>query len=120
MDTDEITRVVIGCAIKVSNALGPGFVEKVYENALAYELHESGLGFQQQATLRVFYRDNVVGEFVADIVVEDAVILELKAAKEIDVVHQAQLLNYLRATGKRIGLILNFGAQRLQIKRMIL
>jgi GxxExxY protein len=120
MSTDELTEKIIGCAIKVSNSLGAGFVEKVYDNALAYELRQSGLKAEQQKPLKVLYQGVVVGDFAADIVVNDLVILELKAAKEITDVFQAQLLNYLRASGLPIGLILNFGTPKLGIKRMVL
>ena len=120
MDTDEITGRIIGCAFTVSNTLGAGFLEKVYENALAIELGEAGLYGEQQKPMKVYYREQVVGEYLADILVNGLVILELKAAQVIADAHQAQLLNYLRATGLHIGLILNFGTPRLGIKRMIL
>lgn len=104
----------------VSNTLGVGFLEKVYENALMLELQRSGLQALSQQTLQVRYRGIVVGDYCADIVVNGLVLLELKAAKAIDENHQAQLLNYLKATGLKVGLILNFGTPRLGIKRMIL
>ena len=119
MNTDGITDSIIGCAITVSNALGVGFLEKVYENALAHELAKAGLRAKQQQAINVSYDGVVVGEYTADLVVEDMVIVELKAAKAIDPVHEAQLLNYLRATGVKVGLILNFGTPRLGIKRMV-
>ncbi len=123
MDTDEInvvTERVIGCAMSVSNSLGAGFLEKVYENALMIELQRSGLEALAQQSLKVRYRGIVVGDYCADIVVNGCVLLELKAAKNIDENHQAQLLNYLKTTGLKVGLILNFGTPRLGIKRMIL
>ena len=123
MGIDEInvlTERVIGCAMKVSNTLGAGFLEKVYENALLFELQQNGLNAVAQQTLKVRYQGVVVGEYCADIVVNGCVLLELKAAKAIDETHQAQLLNYLKATGLKVGLILNFGTPRLGIKRMIL
>ncbi|PYV42572.1 MAG: GxxExxY protein [Acidobacteria bacterium] len=120
MDTDKTTETIIGCAMKVSNSLGTGFLEKVYENALVIELRKAGLTVEQQKVSKVRYDRNVVGDYVTDIVVNGKVILELKAAKAIDDVHKAQLLNYLRASGLRIGLILNFGTPKLDIKRMIL
>jgi len=118
-DTGELTQCIIGCAMRVSNTLGTGFLEKVYENALAVELAREGLNFQQQFSLEVVYEGVVVGYFVCDILIEDRVILELKACRVIEEVHQAQLLNYLKATGVRVGLILNFGTPRLGIKRMV-
>jgi GxxExxY protein len=123
MDTDEInvvTERVIGCAMSVSNSLGASFLEKVYENALMIELQRSGLEALAQQSLKVRYRGIVVGDYCADIVVNGCVLLELKAAKNIDENHQAQLLNYLKTTGLKVGLILNFGTPRLGIKRMIL
>ena len=119
-DCDPLTRRIIGCAMTVSNALGSGFLEKVYENALLVELRSNGLAAEQQKPLDIYYRDILVGEYFADIVVEDSVILELKAAKAINEIHQAQLLNYLKMTGFHRGLILNFGTPRLGIKRMAL
>jgi len=93
MDTDEITGRIIGCAFTVSNTLGAGFLEKVYENALAIELRETGLFAEQQKPMKVYYRERVVGEYLADILVNGLVILELKAAQVIADAHQAQLLN---------------------------
>ena len=118
-NTDRITKEIIRCAIKVSNTLGIGFLEKVYENALVIELKRAGLAVEQQKSLAVLYEGEVVGEYMADVVVEELVILELKAAKAIEKIHQAQLINYLRATGIHTGLILNFGTPRLGIKRMV-
>jgi GxxExxY protein len=95
-------------------------LEKVYENALMVELARAGLAVEQQKPIKVSYEGVLVGDFAADIIVNGSVVLELKAAKMIDEIHQAQLLNYLRATGLRVGLILNFGTPRLGIKRMVL
>lgn len=119
METDQLTEAIIGCAMKVSNTLGVGFLEKVYENALVVELRKSGLVAEQQRCIAVTYEGIIVGDYIADIVVDGRVIIEVKAAKAIDEIHQAQLLNYLKATGVKIGLILNFGTPRLGIKRMI-
>ena len=113
------TEAIIRCAIKVSNGLGAGFLEKVYENALVHELRKDGLECAQQLPLSVHYDSVVVGEYVADLVVEGSVIVELKAAKAIDDIHKAQAINYLKATGLRVGLILNFGTPRLGIKRLV-
>ncbi len=120
MNTDTITEKIIGCAMKVSNTLGIGFLEKVYENALVLELKRSMLETEQQKQLQVTYEGFVVGEYTADVVVKGSIIVELKAVKAIDEVHQAQLLNYLRASGLHVGLILNFGTQKLGIKRLVL
>ncbi len=119
MNTDEITEKIIGCAYTVANELGAGFLEKVYENALCIELTGQGLQVSQQQPIVVKYHDQVVGEYFADLIVEAAVIIELKAVRSIDPVHQAQLLNYLKATGIHTGLLLNFGTPRLGIKRTV-
>ena len=117
---NALTERVIGCAMKVHNVLGPGFLEKIYENALAIELRQSGVRIEQQKKLDVYYGEFLVGEYIADIVVDERVLLELKAVRAIDDAHQAQLLSYLKTTGLHLGLILNFGAPRLGIKRMVL
>ena len=120
MDTDKTTELIIGCAINVSNELGSGFLEKVYENALMYEMKKTPLHAEQQKKINVLYKDSIVGEYFSDILVNDQVIIEIKAAKSISDNHQAQLLNYLKATGMKVGLILNFGTPKLGIKRMVL
>ncbi len=119
MNTDKVTEHIIGCAYKVSNDLGAGFLEKIYENALVIELKKQGLHAEAQKPLVVHYDNQVVGEYFVDILVEKSIVLELKAVKSIDNIHQAQLLNYLKATGLKTGLLLNFGTPRLGIKRMI-
>ncbi len=120
MDADKITESIIGCAIAVSNTLGAGFLEKVYENALVLELQKASLTVEQQKKIQVKYENIVVGDYVTDLIVNDSVLLEIKATKSIDEIHQAQILNYLKATGFRVGLILNFGTPKLGIKRMVL
>lgn len=117
---DKLTDRILGCAIRVSKGLGTGFLEKVYENALSLELGVAGIRHRQQCPISIRYRETIVGEYVADLLVEDAVIVELKVAREIDRIHQAQLLNYLKATGHKTGLLLNFGRTKLGIKRMVL
>ena len=124
MNTDEerlndISGRVIGAAMTVSNTLGAGFLEKGYENALVHELRRSGLRVEQQRPLAVTYDGVIVGEYAADVIVEGSVILELKAVRVVDQVHVAQCLNYLKATGMRLCLLLNFGSPRLQVKRII-
>lgn len=114
----EITDRIINAFYHVYNTLGYGFLEKVYENALAYELRKRGYTVVQQMPLTVYYDDVVVGDYYADLVVNGVVILELKVAESIAPAHEAQLLNYLRATTYEVGLILNFGPQP-QIKRKI-
>jgi GxxExxY protein len=129
MNTDEhgciskanhITRTIIGAAQTVSNTLGCGFLEKVYENALVIELRRSGLQVDQQKEILVRYRDEVVGIYIADLIVEGAILVELKAAFALDRIHRAQCINYLRATGHRICLLLNFGLPRLDVERFAL
>jgi len=120
MHTDKVTESIIRCGIKVSNTLGAGFLEKVYENALVLELNKSGLTAEQQKKIAVIYEGAVVGDYFADVLVNDQVIIEVKALKGIDESHHAQLLNYLKATGMKVGLILNFGTSRMGIKRMVL
>jgi GxxExxY protein len=117
---DALTESVIGCAFKVANALGPGFLEKVYENALAHDLRKSGLVVVQQAPIQVTYDGEVVGSYVTDLLIESRLILELKACRTLDDTHVAQCLNYLKATGLRTCLLLNFGVSKLQIKRLSL
>ncbi|MBE0555913.1 MAG: GxxExxY protein [Proteobacteria bacterium] len=116
---NSITDQIIGCAYKISNILGCGFLEKVYENALAHELIKSCMTVSRQHPIKVLYDGVVVGEYFADMMVEDEIILELKACKNIDDSHLAQCLNYLRATEKRVGLIINFGCTKVQVKRVV-
>jgi len=109
MKHEEITRRIIKVFYDVYNELGRGFLESVYEQAMAIALREGGLAVTQQAPITVHFRGHLVGDFRADLLVEGAVIVELKAARAIDVAHQAQLMNYLRATEIEVGLLLNFG-----------
>lgn len=114
-----VTEKVIGCAYRVANELGIGFLEKVYENALAYELLQAGLIFKQQAPIVVNYADIVAGEYIADFIVEHFVIVELKAIKKLESTHFAQVMNYLRATKLPVALLLNFGNPKIEIKRIV-
>lgn len=118
-ELDSLTSQIIGSAFEVSCELGIGYVEKVYENALAHEMRKRGLKVQQQAPLQVFYDGILVGEFNWDILVEDFIIIELKAAKAINEANVAQCLNYLKTSGLKLALILNFGTSRVQIKRVV-
>ena len=115
---NDLSRRVIGCALTVLNTLGAGFLEKVYKNALAFELGAVGLSVAQQVGARVYYRDVVVGEYFVDLLVEDVLLVELKTAKALDEAHRIQCVNYLNATGLRLCLLLNFGRPRPEIKRV--
>lgn len=117
MQHRDLTQTIIGICYSVANELGHGFLESVYENALMIALEERGLTVAQQAQLKVYYRDREIGQFYADIVVEDCVIIELKAVKALSQEHSAQLINYLKATGYDVGLLVNFGQSRLEVKR---
>jgi GxxExxY protein len=116
MTDDNLTQKIIGCAYKVHNTLGPGFLEKVYENALRIELQKLGLAVKQQEPIDVEYDGQVVGEYYADLWVDDRVIVELKAVQTIAKQHEVQLVNYLTATKVDLGLLLNFGPS-VQVKR---
>lgn len=115
---DPLTETVIGSAYKVLNTLGPGFLEKVYENALAFELRKQGFSVQQQKPLAVYYEDEEVGAYVCDLLVENKLIIELKTVKSIITAHVKQRTNYLRATGYRTCLLLNFDGPTLGIRRV--
>ncbi len=114
---EELTQKILGCAFAVSNELGIGFLESVYENSLRIALAQAGLRTQQQASLPVYFRGESVGQFFIDLVVEDIIIIELKAAKAIAPEHEMQLLNYLRGSGKPVGLLINFGNPKLEYRR---
>jgi GxxExxY protein len=118
-ELNEITERIIGSAFTVGRGLGCGFLEKVYENALAYELRKAGLLVEQQYGIQVQYDGVVVGQFFADMVVEKCVLVELKAVKTIDENHFAQCLNYLKATGLTVCLLINFGNSRVEFKRVV-
>jgi len=105
----ELTKKIIGCAFTVHNTLGAGFLEKVYERALMLELRVSGLVVESQVPLSVIYRDQIVGEYFADLIVEGKVICELKAVDVLKKAHEIQLVNYLVATGIDVGVLINFG-----------
>ncbi len=116
---EKLTEKILAAAFKVQNTLGSGFLEKVYENAMAVELHRMGVPLEQQKAIQVRYDGAVVGEYLADLVVDARVIVEFKAAAQTDPVHEAQLINYLKATGLRVGLLLNFGQPKLQYRRLV-
>jgi len=114
----ELTSNIISCFYKVYNTLGFGFLEKVYENALLFELSKSGLFVERQKPIKVYYEDKLVGEYFADLIVEDKVIIELKAVDALIEEHELQLINYLKATEIEVGLLLNFG-KKPEIRRKI-
>jgi len=117
---NRTTERIIACIYRVSNALGNGFVEKVCENALAIELRRYGLEFQQPFPIKVSYTDQPVGDFMADLLVENTVVVELKAVKALDEIHAAQCMNYLKATKLTICLLVNFGRPRVEVRRIVL
>ena len=114
---EPTTKAVIGCAFEVINELGAGFLESVYEKALLLALQQKGVVAVSQQACKVMFRGECVGDFYADILVEGKVIVELKAVKAIAPEHQAQIINYLNATGIEVGLLINFGNPRLEYKR---
>ena len=120
MDLDDITYEINGAVFEVSRLLGAGFLEKVYEKALLNELLRRGLKAESQVPIQISYKGDVVGDYFADILVEDQVIIELKAVEHPQKIHEAQLLNYLKATGIQIGLLVNFKYPKAEIKRFVL
>ncbi len=119
MEYKNVTEIIIGCAYRVYNKMGFGFLESVYEKCLLIELLKAGLDAEAQKPITVYYDDEIVGEFVADIIVNETVILELKSVRRVINAHEVQLVNYLVATGKPVGLILNFGESKVEVKRKI-
>lgn len=119
MQHEELTRKIIAAAYTVYNRMGFGFLESVYEKCLLIELARAGLRAKSQKSIVVKYENEVVGEFKADIIVEDTVIVELKSVKQIAEAHEVQLVNYLVATDRPVGLILNFGEQKVEVKRKV-
>ena len=113
----DLAGQVIGFAMKVHSTLGPGFLESVYENALAWELRRGGMRIEAQKPISVFYEGELVGAFIADLLINDVLIVETKAIQALSKIHEVQLVNYLVATGINEGLILNFGAARLEFKK---
>ena len=118
MQHENITKEIIGCAFEVINELGVGFLESVYEKSMLIALQELGLPTQSQQQIKVFFRDKVVGEFYADLLVDEKVLVELKTVKKILPQHEAQVINYLNATGISVGLLINFGSPKLEFKRL--
>jgi GxxExxY protein len=116
----ELTGKILGAAFAVHNELGAGFLEKVYSNALAVEWGQTGSCCEREVPFKVNYRNIVVGDYCTDIVVEKRVLVELKACAGLDSVHEAQILNYMKASGIRVGLLMNFGQPKLQYRRFVL
>jgi GxxExxY protein len=120
MEKGDLTYEINGAIFEVNKVLGHGFLEKVYQNALVFELAARGLKAEGQVPISVAYKGEVVGEYFADVIVEDQVVIELKAADRLQPIHEAQLLNYLKATGFKVGLLVNFTHPKAEIKRFVL
>ena len=120
MDVNELTYQINGAVFEVNRILGAGFLEKVYENALVFELKLRGLNALSQVPISVYFKGEVVGEYFADIVVDDQIIIELKAVENLQKIHEAQLLNYLKATSYEVGLLVNFTHPKAEIKRFVM
>ena len=114
----ELSKKIIAAAYNVHNELGHGFLERVYKNALAIELEEAGLKCGREVPLKVSYHNRIVGGYYADIIVEDKIVVEVKAVNKLDSIHEVQLVNYLKATGLNVGILINFG-QSVEVKRRI-
>ncbi|MFH1201734.1 MAG: GxxExxY protein [Candidatus Omnitrophota bacterium] len=122
MTEDEIntlSKKIIGLTIEVHKNLGPGFVEKIYQKALVYELKKNGINFVEEANIGVHYKNLELGYQRIDFMIENEVMIELKSVSEINEIHEAQMISYLKTTNKRLGLILNFAKKRLDIKRIV-
>ncbi|MBI2470026.1 MAG: GxxExxY protein [Planctomycetes bacterium] len=119
MEYKDLTEKIIGCAFRIYNKMGYGFLESVYEKCMLIELHKAGLNAETQKPITVYYEGETVGEFVADIIVNDTIIVELKSVRKIVEVHEVQLVNYLVATGMSVGLLINFGEEHVEIKRKV-
>jgi GxxExxY protein len=116
----ELSYKIMGAAFEVHNVLGPGFLEKVYERALAHELRLNGISVEKQKEIQVSYKGIAAGSYVADLVANNEIIIELKAVESLNDFHQAQVLNYLKAADMQLGLLINFGAEKVQYKRLVL
>jgi GxxExxY protein len=116
----DLVGAIVGAAFEVHNILGYGFLEKVYENALLVELAKRGMKVEAQKALKVKYKEAVVGDYVADLIADDKVIVELKAEQTYNKQHEAQLLNYLKATGLKVGVLINFGRTKCEFKRLVM
>jgi GxxExxY protein len=121
-EIDKLTERIIGCAIEVHRILGPGLLETTYEEALCIELGDAGLHYQRQLAIPAVYKGRTIGEYRLDLLIEDLVIVELKSVERLDPVFEAQILTYLKVTGKKVGLLINFNSRLLThgVKRFIL
>ena len=119
MELSDLTEKIIGCAFRVYNTLGSGFLESVYHKSLNIELEKSGLVSEVQKPIKVYYDNQLVGEFIADIIFNNLIVVELKAIQNLNKAHEVQLVNYLKATGCPVGLLINFGEEKIEIKRKI-
>ena len=119
MEIDDVTYAINGAVFEVNKILGPGFLEKVYENAMLVELSKRGIKAESQVPTNVSYKDQQVGEYVADLFIEDKVIVELKTVNQLEKILEAQLLNYLKATGINVSLLVNFRHEKAEIKRLV-
>jgi GxxExxY protein len=119
MDINDLTYKIRGAIFEVNKVLGPGFLEKVYEKALMVELKKLGLNVQNQVPIQVNYKGEIVGDYFADLIVERCILIELKTVDQLQKIHEAQLLNYLKATGYQIGLLVNFYHEKAEIKRFL-
>ena len=119
MEYKELTEKIIGCAYRVYNKMGFGYLESVYEKCMLIELRKAGFNIESQKPIRVQYDGEVVGDFIADTLVNDTVILELKSVRKLVEAHEVQLVNYLVATGKPVGLLINFGETKVAVKRKV-
>ena len=119
MEYKELTEKIIGCAYRVYNKMGFGYLESVYEKCMLIESRKAGFDIESQKPIRVQYDGEVVGDFIADILVNDTVILELKSVRKLVEAHEVQLVNYLVATGKPVGLLINFGEIRVEVRRKV-
>ena len=120
MEHSELTERIIGCAMTVHKALGPGFIESVYRTAFAHEMRKAGLTVEREKAIVVTYDGIVAGEFFADMLVESTILVEVKGGLSLAIAHEVQLVNYLTATGLDIGLLINFGGKSLTFKRLVL
>ncbi len=116
---EELTERIIGCAFKVYNTMGFGYLELVYEKCLLIELRKASLTAESKIPVTVFYEKQIVGEFIADILVENSIIIEIKSIRQLAKIHVMQLVNYLVATQKELGLLINFGEEKVEIKRKV-
>ncbi len=118
-ELNHISETIIRCAYTIANSIGAGFLEKVYQNSLLIELIDAGLSVEKEKEITITYKNKIVGVYYADILVNQQIIIETKAVQSLHEVHQAQLLNYLKATKLSLGLLINFATPKIQIKRMI-